>query len=111
MKQSDIYLIKWDPSVGHEFRKIRPSIIISNDETIRKNGVITCMPITKTTDSPIREDIHTLSDSLNRLKENSLIKVQHISSFDKARIIKKIGVASEEIMQKIKDYIPKHFDL
>lgn len=111
MEQGDIYLVKWEPSVGHEFRKIRPSIIISTGSKTRKSNLFTTIPITKTTASPISDDIPMKKDSDNHLIENSLIKVQYISTFDRSRAIKKIGTASEEVMQKIKSYIPKHFDL
>ncbi len=48
---------------------------------------------------------------LIQLKFDSLIKVYNIISFDYSRFINKIGVADKEILNKIKNYLTKHFDL
>lgn len=112
MKQGEIYLVRWYPSVGHEFQKARPAVVLSSAENLKISNVVTFVAMTKTTESPIDDDIPVKKDDMNRLMEDSLIKVHHISSFDpRARIIKYIGVLSEEALQKIKTYLKKHFDL
>lgn len=42
----EIYLVDFDPSVGHEFKKQRPAIIIQSNETIKKTNLITVMGLT-----------------------------------------------------------------
>ncbi len=111
MKQGDIYLIQWDISVGHEFQKARPAVILSSKITLKDSNLITFVAITKTTKSPINENILVKKNDTNRLMNDSLIKVHHISSFDKQRVIKYIGNVSEEILEKMKNYLKKHFDL
>lgn len=111
MKQGDIYLIQWDPSVGHEFQKARPAIILSSENILKKSNLITVMAVTKNTGTPIDDDIIIQKDSINRLMFDSLIKVHHISSFDISRKIKHIGNVSPDILEKIKKYLYKHFDL
>lgn len=111
MKQGEIYLLQWDPSVGHEFRKSRPGVVISSEKNLKKSNLVTFLPLTKTTTSPIREDIFIQKDAENRLMTNSLIKVHHISSFDKTRIIRHIGEVSGPILNKTKQYLKGHFDL
>lgn len=111
MKQGQIYLVQWDPSVGHEFQKARPAVVLSSEVILKTSNLVTFAAITKTTKSPISDDILIRKDDLNRLMQDSLIKVHHISSFDQQRIIKYIGEVSEETFQGIKAYLRKHFDI
>lgn len=111
MKQGEIWFVKYDPSVGHEFKKSRPAIIISSNQALQHSNLVTVMAITKNRDNCIDNDIKIKKDESNRLFTDSIIKVCHISSFDKERFIKKIGIVDNEIFNKIKQYIGKHFDI
>ena len=113
MKQGEIWLVNFNPSVGHEFRKERPAIIISANPVIKYSNLITVMPITSNLDSCLNDDIKIFKDDENCLFTDSIIKVCSISSFDKnnGRFIKKVGTANEYIIDQIKKYIKKHFSL
>ena len=111
MKQGEIYLIQCDPSVGHEFQKARPAIVLSSEKTMEVSSLVTFVAITKTTRSPMDDDIPIQKDSKNRLMFDSLIKVHHISSFDKSRVINYIGEVHEGVLLKIKTYLKKHFEM
>ena len=111
MKQGEIYLVQYDPSVGYEYKKTRPAIILSSEKNLKESNLVTVMAITGNTESPISDDILIRKDSENRLISDSLIKAHHISSFDKSRMIKYIGIVSDEILRKIKHYLKIHFDL
>lgn len=111
MKQGEIWWVCFDPSVGHEFRKTRPAIIISSDISLRYSNLTTVMAITGNNSNCLRDDMHIVKDNNNCLFSNSIIKVTHIYSFDKERFIKKIGIADDFILSKIKNYLKKHFDI
>ncbi|MBN2307063.1 type II toxin-antitoxin system PemK/MazF family toxin [Candidatus Peregrinibacteria bacterium] len=111
MEQGDIYLTDFEPSVGREYKKERPAIIISGAAAIKNAPLITVMPITSNVNRKRPEDILISKDPANNLHKDSMIRVADIHSFDKRRLISKLGTAQKSIMQKIKDYIPKHFDL
>lgn len=113
MKQGEIWMVNFDPSKGHEFQKERPAIIVSSNKVIRYSNLITVLPITSNTDYFLDDDIRIIKDAENRLFVDSVIKVCHISSFDKnnGRFIKKIGVANDYILEKIKKYFLRHFDI
>ena len=40
MKQYEVYLIDLDPTIGHEIKKTRPSVIISPDEMNENIGTV-----------------------------------------------------------------------
>ena len=109
VKQGDLYLINFNPSVGHEYQGKRPAIIIQANIQIRKSNLITVMPLTSNIENCLNDDIIVRKNRINRLISDSVIKVYNIISFDYKRLINKIGVADEVILNQVKDYLKKHF--
>jgi len=107
----DIFLVDFDPSAGHEFQKMRPALVIESDEQIKKSNLITVLPLTSNLDNQVDNDILIEVDGDNKLQFDSVIKVYGIMSFDYSRIVNYIGKASPEIMDKVKEYLKKHFNL
>lgn len=72
---------------------------------------LTLVPLTSKIENKYEDDILIQKDSRNNLNYDCLIKVHHISIFDKSRFIRKIGEVDEEILIKVKEYLKKHFDI
>ena len=108
-KQWDIFLVNFDPSVGHEYQKERPAIIIQSDRQLQKTSLITVMPLTSQISNRKPDDILIHKNPKNKLFSDSLIKVHFITSFDRTRFIKKIGEVDKDTMVKIKNYLKLHF--
>ncbi|MCF6276425.1 MAG: type II toxin-antitoxin system PemK/MazF family toxin [Candidatus Magasanikbacteria bacterium] len=112
LKQGDIYLVDFsENSVGHEYQKKRPAIIIQSNLQIKKSNLVTIMPLSTKLDKALKEDILVEKDNNNLLLHDSVIKVQHIISFDPVRFSHKIGEVKKEVLSEIKNYLTKHFDL
>jgi len=111
MKQGEIWLVKYDPSIGHEFQKTRPAVIISSNLSLKYSNLITVMAIAGGFSSSFANNIGIAKNNLNKLIVDSTINVCHISSFDEKRFIKKIGEVNNSVLSKIKIYLKKHFDL
>src|SRR3989338_8148282 len=111
MKQGEIWLVRYDPSVGHEFKKDRPSVILSSDEILNYSNLVTVMAITSNLSDCLSNDVEVIKDKTNNLYSDSVIKVYHLSSFDKQRLIKKIGKVDKMVLAKLKNYLKKHFNL
>jgi len=109
VKQGDLYLINFNPSVGHEYQGKRPAIVIQANIQIRKSNLITVIPLTSNLENCLNDDIIVRKNRTNRLISDSVIKVYNIISFDYKRLINKIGVADEIILNQVKDYLKKHF--
>lgn len=103
MKHGEIWLVKYDPSIGHEFQKTRPAIIISSHSILKYSNVVTVIAVTGSSDNKISDDIEIRKDNENNLFADSVIKIHHISSFDKNRFVKKIGEIDSENLGKIKE--------
>lgn len=100
-----IWLLNFDPSFGHEYRKTRPALIIQKKEFIDSSNLLTVIPISSQIGKQTELDVYLKRDANNRLMIDSLLKTKHISSFDKRRFIKLIGIIDKETLNKIKKNI------
>ncbi len=104
-RRGQIWLVNFDPSFGHEYKKVRPSLIIQNDKYIESSNLLTVIPISSQITKRTELDILLRKDSKNRLMTDSLLKIKQISSFDKRRFIKLVGTVNEETMESVKKNI------
>ncbi len=93
-----IWLVNFDPSFGHEYRKMRPALIVQNDGYIERRGLVAVIPLSSKVDKKTALDVLIKKDGKNRLRNDSLLKVKQISSFDQRRFVRLIGSASGEVM-------------
>ena len=104
-QRGQIWLVNFDPSFGHEYKKVRPALIIQNDKYIESGELLTVIPISSQISKQTELDILLRKDPQNRLMTDSLLKIKQISSFDKRRFIKLVGIVNEGIMKKVKESI------
>lgn len=107
----EIYIAKFHPGTGKEFKKIRPAIVIQESAVSQKSPYVTVMPISSQLQKLGPVDILLEKDDLNGLKSDSVIQARQISSFDKKRFIKKIGRVGSPAARKVRGYLRKHFGL
>lgn len=107
MKQGDIYLVSFGPGKGHEYEKVRPAIIIMSDATLKKANLAACIPMTSNTDNCINDDVIIGKDATNRLFQNSVAKIHHITACDESRLIKKVGNLSASDLKEVKKSLVK----
>jgi mRNA interferase MazF len=112
LRSGDIVWADFDPSIGHEFQKKRPAVVIEADNLLLQSSLATIIPITSNMGSSvIADDVVLMRDDQNKLYVDSVIKVQYITSFDYGRFDKKIGRINADTVSQIKSYLKKHFDL
>ena len=108
MKQSEIWLINLDPTIGAEIKKTRPAIVV-NDNSLGKLPLKVIVPLT---DWKERFEIapwmvHIKPDNNNNLSKESAADCFQIRSISEERFIKKIGRISSGNLDKIKDALSK----
>jgi len=101
MRQRDILLIPF-PFSDQSGRKVRPVIVISNNEFNEHSGDIIVVGVT----SNIIKDKYTISFTNKEIEEGKLItqcciKTENILKIDKELIIKKIGKIKKDTLRKI----------
>jgi mRNA interferase MazF len=106
MNQFEIWLADLNPQIGTEAGKVRPVIIVQTNflNEIRHPSTIVC-PIT----TKLNNESTILRIRINNgncgLTANSDIMIDQIRSIDNSRFVKKIGIATNQIKNKIKENI------
>ena len=98
IKRGQIRLVDFDPSYGHEYQKVRHAVLIQQDYYFDYSNLLTVLPISSQVGNFTKLDIRLKKDSQNRLLKDSVIKTKQISSFDKRRFIKLIGIVNKPTM-------------
>ncbi|MBI4151229.1 type II toxin-antitoxin system PemK/MazF family toxin [Candidatus Woesearchaeota archaeon] len=102
MRRGEIWLVNLDPTVGHEIKKSRPSIIIQNNLGNQFSPLTIIAPITSNTDK-----IYPFEVSLHQpvVVKDSKVLLNHVRTVDKSRLIRKLGVIDDETMLKVDEAI------
>ena len=111
MNQGDIWEINLSPTVGAEIKKKRPALIISDDAM----GLLPLKVIVPITEWKDRFDgapwmVKIEPDSHNGLLKTSALDTFQIRSVSTRRIVKRIGVVSDEVLEKVKEAIKNVID-
>ena len=110
MEQKDLLLVPF-PFSDQKGRKVRPVVVISNNEFNLNSDDILVAGVT----SNISKDKYAISLTNKDLDEGKLlipccIRVENILKIDKDIIIKKIGKIKKDRLNLIKKYILKIID-
>jgi mRNA interferase MazF len=108
MKQSEIWLINLDPTIGAEAKKIRPAIIVS-DNSLGKLPLKVIVPLTDWKDRYTLAPwmVNIKPDNVNNLSKESAADCFQIRSLSEERFFKKIGKISAGDLEDIKDALSK----
>jgi len=108
---SDIWLVSSDPSVGREFTGVRPAVVIQNEFLPTGAGLVTVMLMGSYKQKRWKHDVLVQTSEVNHLRKPTLVKVQHIQSYDSSRLIRKIGMLEDQWFLLIQEYLRSHFGL
>jgi len=111
VNQGEIWEINLSPTVGAEIKKKRPALIISDDAM----GLLPLKVIVPITEWKDRFDgapwmVKIEPDSHNGLLKTSALDTFQIRSVSTRRIVKRIGVVSDEVLEKVKEAIKTVID-
>ncbi|HVC92263.1 MAG TPA: type II toxin-antitoxin system PemK/MazF family toxin [Pirellulales bacterium] len=104
-----MYRVALDPTVGHEIRRTRPAVVISNDHMNELAATILVMPITA--------GHHTyfhwieVTPPEGGLTKPSSIITEQIRTIDKSRLRRRLGAVRAPTMESIEQAIRDHFGL
>ena len=74
MKRGEIWLVNFDPSVGHEYQKVRPALIIESNTYLPLGDLVTVVPISSQIQKSGILDVLIPKNPDNRLMDDSLAK-------------------------------------
>jgi mRNA interferase MazF len=108
-RRGQVYLVRLDPTVGHEIKKRRRAVVISNDHMNELAGTVLVMPIT----CGQYQYVHwiTLTPPEGELRKVSSIVTERIRAVGKRRLGRRLGSVSSQSMRQIEDAIRDHCGL
>lgn len=99
----DVYLVRLDPTEGHEIRKTRPGLVISPEEMNQHLGTIIVAPMTtKGRDYPTRIPVRFQ-------RKVGQIVLDQIRTIDKSRLVQRLGKIDELTAQRVLKLLTEMF--
>ena len=100
--RGEVWLVSFDPTIGAEIKKTRPAIVISSN-AVGRLPIKLVAPITDWKDAYALNlwHIHLLPDAANGLSKESAVDVLQLRGMDEQRFVRRLGYASEPIMEEI----------
>ena len=99
----DILWVDLDPAAGHEQRKRRPVIVVSNDAYNRFNNLTMTVPITSNREYPLHIDVGTIPTETSG-EIHGWAEVEQLKSLDlPSRHAQVVGELDDETMNRITD--------
>jgi mRNA interferase MazF len=108
-RRGGVYRVQFDPAQGHEIRKSRPAVVVSNDHMNELAATVLVMPITSG-QYPYYHWIELQPPEAGVTKPSSIVTEQ-IRAVDKRRLGKKLGRVSAVTIAAIEEAIRDHFGL
>lgn len=91
----EVYLVRLNPTEGHEIRKTRPCLVISPDEMNRHIGTVIVVPMTtKGRPYPTRVPVRF------RGKTGQIV-LDQLRTVDKTRLVQRLGKIDEKTAQRV----------
>jgi mRNA interferase MazF len=100
-RRGEIYLVRFDPTVGHEIQKTRPALIIQNDVSNEYSSITIVAAITSQFGSPPHPREVFIRPGKSGLSVASAVVLNQIRSVDRRRLLKRLGDADAQTMRQV----------
>lgn len=101
VKRGEIWLVSLDPTIGHEIKKTRPSLIIQNDNGNKNSPLTIIAPITSQNLDRVYPIEVLLSRGVSGIEKDSKVLLDQIRTVDKRRLIKRVGRVNEDLIAQV----------
>ncbi len=104
-KRGEIYLVNFDPTVGSEIQKTRPALILQNDISNQHSPITIVAALTSQFDSELYPTEVLINPPEGGLSYPSVVLLNQIRSIDRQRLIRRLGLISDQLLDKINSAI------
>jgi mRNA interferase MazF len=112
IKQSEIWLVNLNPTLGDEINKVRPCLVV-NDNSIGKLNSRTVVPITGWNDiyKSVPWMIEITPTKKNGLDKQSSIDTFQIRNLPSKRFVKRLGTVDDSLLFSVHQAITKTLNI
>src|SRR5580704_18667768 len=104
--RGEVYLVSFDPTVGHEIKKTRPALVIQNDVGNRFSPLTIVAAITSKISAVLYPvEVVVQPSKTNGLEATSAIRLDQIRTVDKQRLIKRLGSVDPFVMRNVDEAV------
>ena len=100
VKRGELYYADLSPVVGSEQGGIRPVLIVQNDVGNKYSPTIIAAAVTSQMNKA-KLPTHIELDTTCGLSKDSVVLTEQLRTLDKQRLMDKIGVIDEKVMEKV----------
>ena len=100
-RRGEIYLVSFDPTVGHEIKKTRPALVIQNNVSNQYSPITIVAAISSQFGNPPHPREVILPTGKSGLAKPSAVVLNQIRSVDRQRLVKRLGAIDTATMRKV----------
>jgi mRNA interferase MazF len=102
-RRGEIYLVRFDPTEGHEIQKTRPAVVIQNNISNQYSPItIVAAVSSKFSDPPFPREV-VIEPAESGLPQRSAVVLNQIRPVDRRRLGRKMGTLSALSMKRVDD--------
>jgi mRNA interferase MazF len=99
-RRGEVYLVNFDPTIGHEIQKTRPAVIIQNDVSNQYSPITIVAAISSHFGNPPHPR-EVILPSKSGVSKPSAVILNQIRSVDRKRLIRRLGTLDGPTMRKV----------
>jgi mRNA interferase MazF len=104
--RGEIYLVAFDPTIGHEIQKTRPALVIQNDVSNEHSPITIVAAITSQFRTPPHpREVPISTGAKTGLSKPSAVILNQIRSIDQTRLQKRMGSLYPPTMRRVDEAI------
>ena len=105
-RRGEIYLVSFDPTIGHEIQKTRPAVIIQNNISNEYSPITIVAAVSSQFATPPRpREVLIAAGPKTGLTQPSAVILNQIRSIDRLRLRKRLGALDLATMRKVDEAI------
>ena len=105
-RRGEIFLVSFDPTVGHEIQKMRPAVVIQNDISNQYSPITIVAAISSHFATPPHpREVPIPHSAKSGLTAPSAVILNQIRSIDRSRLVKRMGILDLDTMRRVDDAI------
>ena len=109
--RGEICWVNLEPTLGTEIKKLRPCLIVSNNQANQCYGQVTVLPLTSQNLDNVESFQIFLLAKETGLNKDSKALAEQIRTVSKLRLANRVGRVRPELMKRVNEAIKLHLDL